>query len=508
MQMKNAFLLLILAAFVFSHCGTQKTPEPKIEPVMVKPREETKTEVLERIPEEQEQKQEQAEAEEVVIKPEEPEKIPVLEPGKKPEEVPDSLAVGINHIFKEFGYPGDIDVPVNFKKRVAYYIRYYSFDEEGSGFFKRGMNRAAQYLPMIREVFKKKHLPLSLAYLPLVESGFNPGARSRAGAVGIWQFMEKTAWMYGLKISRYRDDRKDPLKSTRAAAEYLNDLLAMFGLEDPFLGICAYNAGEGKILNALRKISYKERSFWTLVKKNLLQTETDDYIPRLLAVILMAREPQTHTYAAASKKVSIEPGEQADQEIIDSHHKTPAIPVEPADVIDEPGTKAEPIEKKNAPPSVYVVKRGDTLFSIARKHDMRVKTLKEWNGLRSNRIHPGQKLKLYASAAKSSSNYKLVYTVNYGDSLVRIALFFKGVSVRDIMRWNGLKRSRIYPKQSLAIYLKQPPRKVVTHVVRKGETAGKIARKYGRRLEYVLSLNGLVSNSTLRPGKQLKIYYF
>jgi membrane-bound lytic murein transglycosylase D len=504
--MKNVFLLLILAAFIFSHCGAQKTPKPEIEPVMVKPPEETKNEVLERIPAEQEQKREQAEEKELAIKPQEPEKIPFIEPEKKPKEIPDSISSGINHIFKEFGYPGDIDVPINFKKRVAYYIRYYSFDKEGSGFFQRSMNRAGEYLPMIGEVFKKKHLPPSLAYLPLVESGFNPDARSRADAVGMWQFIEKTARMYGLKMSRRRDDRKDPLKSTHAAAEYLNDLLAMFGLEDPFLGICAYNAGEGKILNALRKISYKERSFWTLVKKNLLQTETDDYIPRLLAVILMARDPQT--YAASSKKVAFEPDDREDQEIIDSIHKTAAAPSEPADATDEPGTKAEPIEKKTTPPSVYVVKRGDSLFSIARKHDMRVKTLKKWNRLRSSRIHPGQKLKLYASAAGSSSNYKLIYTVNYGDSLVRIALFFKGVSVRDIMRWNRLKRSRIYPKQSLAIYLKQPPRKVVTHVVKKGETAGKIARKYGQRLQYVLSLNGLVSNSTLRPGKRLKIYYF
>ncbi len=489
MQMKNVFLLLILAAFIFNYCGAQKTPKPEIEPVIVPPPKETKNEVLERIPEEQEQKQEQVEEKQEVIKPQEPEKIPFIEPGKKPKEIPDSISFGINHIFKEFGYPGDIDVPINFKKRVAYYIRYYSFDQEGSGFFQRSMDRASEYLPMIRKVFNRKHLPLSLVYLPLVESGFNPNARSRAGAVGMWQFVEKTARMYGLKISRRRDDRKDPLKSTHAAAEYLNDLLAMFGLEDPFLGICAYNAGEGKILNALRKISYKERSFWTLVKKNLLQTETDDYIPRLLAVILMAREPQT--YAAASKKVAL-----------------PAVPTEPVDIAAEPGTKEKEVEKKPAPPSVYVVKRGDSLFSIARKHDMRVKTLKKWNNLRSNRIHPGQKLKLYAPAARSSSPYKLIYTVNYGDSLVRIALFFKGVSVRDIMRWNGLKRSRIYPKQSLAIYLKQPPRKVVTHVVKKGETAGKIARKYGQRLQYVLSLNGLVSNSTLRPGKRLKIYYF
>ncbi len=338
----------------------------------------------------------------------------------------------------------------------------------------------------------------------------------------MWQFMRGTARIYGLKVSRRVDERKDPEKATAAAAEYLNDLLAMFGMEDPFLGICAYNAGEGKILNALRKISYKERSFWTLVNKNLLRTETDEYIPRLLAVILMTRHPET--YAAASKIVSVAPDDKADQEIIDSIHTASSSPDE------ENGTESEPESEagtttgsENGSFWVYTVKQGDTLYSIAKKYNVDVETVKDWNQLDSNLLHPDEELKIYteapsenrpASAAQVSpapvakKGYKLIYTVNYGDSLARIALLFKGVSARDIMDWNRLNRTRIYVKQELEIYLPQAPRKVVTHVVKNGDTAARIAREYGERIEYILSLNGLVTDSQLAPGKQLLIYHF
>jgi membrane-bound lytic murein transglycosylase D len=158
------------------------------------------------------------------------------------------------------------------------------------------------------------------------------------------------------------------------------------------------------------------------------------------------------------------------------------------------------------------VKRGDTLYSIAKGHNVGVRSLKSWNKLRSNRIYPGQKLKIYPSSSRAgktkSRGYKLIYTVNYTDSLARIALFFKGVTARDIMTWNRLRRTRIYPKQRLVLYMKKAPRKVFNHIVKRGESAFKIAKKYGLRVEYVLSLNGLVTNSRLRPGQKLKIYYF
>jgi peptidoglycan lytic transglycosylase D len=460
------------------------------------------------------------------------EKPPLTDPesieGEKTIKIADSISSGITDIFRGFGYKGAIDVPENFKRRVAHYIRYFSENEKGTRFYRRAMSRGSVYFPMIKKVLKKKHLPLSLAYLPVIESGFNLNARSRARAIGMWQFMKGTARMYGLKVNRRVDERRDPVKSTYAAAEYLNDLLAMFGAEDPFLGISAYNAGEGKIMRALRKISYKERSFWTLVKKNLLKNETDEYIPRLLAVVLIANDPVK--YAAASKtvprKLLPEEAENEDQEVIGSllsskdnlgeiETKSMNTHAKPKAVLITKPPKVKPVSKGS---TIHRVKRGDTLYNIARRYKVSVKRLKQWNKLRSNNIKVGWKLKIKSATSpvlnaksrrtRSSKGYRLVYTVNYTDSLARIALFFKGVSARSIMRWNNLRRSRIYPKQKLAIYLKHHPRKVFTHIVKRGESARTIARKYKRRIEYVLSLNGLLTNSRLKPGKRLKIYYF
>ncbi len=456
------------------------------------------------------------------------------EESQKTLEITDSITTGMTAIFRSFGYSGAVDLPENFKRRVAYYIRYFSENEKGVRFFHRAMVRSEQFLPMIRDVLAKKHLPLSLAYLPLIESGYNINARSRAKAIGLWQFMKGTALMYGLKVTRKLDQRKDPIQSTIAAAEYLNDLLAMFGAEDPFLGICAYNAGEGKILRALRTISYKERSFWTLVKKGILQNETNEYIPRLLAVSLMASEPEK--YAAASKLVPMdlkpEEAETEDQEVIASLGSSKDDLVESADetettpevVEDSPVEQPQPTQivittpkMKPASGNVYKVKRGDTMYSIARSFDVTVKQVKKWNGLKNNRIHVGQKLKISGSEPalaksernyprQSSGQYKLIYTVNYSDSLAHIALFFNGVTARDIMRWNNLRHSRIHPKQKLAIYANDRPKKIRVHVVKRGETAKSIAKKYGVRIEFVLSLNGLLTNSTLKPGKRLNIY--
>jgi membrane-bound lytic murein transglycosylase D len=537
--MKRFFLSIILAGFIFNHCSGHNTNKPETEPEI--PALQTETVESTQPVEDKAAPSENKEGEPTnVIKTEETKEAAPSDPGAPGASVTpvavtpstpnapdvnvitDHIAAGINSVFKEFGYSGNMDIPESFKNRVAHYIRYFSFDEKGSQFFQRGLSRAEQYLPMIRQTFQEKNLPLSLVYLPLVESGFSPKARSRAGAVGMWQFMRGTARIYGLKVSRRVDERKDPEKATAAAAEYLNDLLAMFGMEDPFLGICAYNAGEGKILNALRKISYKERSFWTLVNKNLLRTETDEYIPRLLAVILMTRDPET--YAAASKIVSVAPDDKADQEIIDSIHTASSSPDE------ENGTESEPESEagttagsENGSFWVYTVKQGDTLYSIAKKYNVDVETVKDWNQLDSNLLHPDEELKIYteapsenrpASAAQVSpapvakKGYKLIYTVNYGDSLARIALLFKGVSARDIMDWNRLNRTRIYVKQELEIYLPQAPRKVVTHVVKNGDTAARIAREYGERIEYILSLNGLLTDSQLAPGKQLLIYHF
>ncbi|MCP4147074.1 MAG: LysM peptidoglycan-binding domain-containing protein, partial [bacterium] len=551
--MKRFFSIAILAFLLFNNCGGHKpVTEPASSPATdetlerLQNKENNKQDGEKKTPAAQETSQEQPVNESAptsqetttmkpavetvsTVKASGSENIPLILPEKKPEEkrtepkpivlkpikvkpgtekqskeITDLITTGITGIFREFGYSGNIEVPENFKRRVAYYIRYFAYDKKGSGFFLRSMKRSKKYMPMVRKILNAKHLPLSLSYLPVVESGFRPNARSHAGAVGMWQFMKGTARMYGLKVTRNRDDRRNPVKATHAAAEYLNDLLAMFGAEDPFLGICAYNAGEGKILRSLRKISYKERSFWTLVRKNLLRNETDEYIPRLLAVVLISKNPGK--YAAASRVISVEPNEVEDLQIISTFHTSrvdlmavSSHEKESPEVIElEPSTKNQSTPKrKSGKPTLrknkikksrfYKVKRGDTLYSIARNHQVSVKNVKAWNGLRSNRIRPGQKLKMFGSVTKisrkkaskiSRKGYKLIYTVNYTDSLARIALFFRGISARNIMKWNRLKRTRIYPKQKLTLYLKQSPRKVITNVVKRGDTAGKNAKKY------------------------------
>jgi len=529
MNLPAKYLVAFVVSFilVLFGCAAKKAYPPKIEPVaQAQPTPAVEKKAAETGPQE--------------TLPLSQETPPTIEKEKKPEPEPepqktktptngetiDHIDMGINDIVKQFGYTTDIQLPENFKKRVAYYILYFSNDQKGSSFYRRAMNRSRQYLPMIKAVFEIKNLPESLIYLPIVESGYNSNVRSRAGAVGMWQFMKGTAKMYGLKITRWQDERKDPEKATAAAAEYLNDLLAMFGMEDPFLGICAYNAGEGKILRALRQISYKERSFWTLVKKELLREETNEYIPRFLAAILMAKDPAR--YITASEAFNQESNDLEDQEVINSltasnskedwtdeknETAAPALEAAPAST----QSNFPPVE--NIPGEInYKVQKGETLYRIAKKFNVAVETLREWNHLRDNYIKVGQFLKIYRSstplprsspAAKpSAGKYKLIYTVNYSDYLVRIALFFKGVSARDIMRWNGLRHTRLHPGQKLAIFLKSPPKKVLKHHVKQGESAHSIAQKYGLRLEFVLSLNGLLTNSRLKPGQVLNIYIF
>jgi membrane-bound lytic murein transglycosylase D len=538
--MKKIILLVFLGLFIFCNCSRSR---PEIEPKKTDKPVETfeEKDEAEKVKKEGETGDKEMETvEKVDVEPIKKEEIPIIKPVKPEIEI----EISITDVFKGFGYSGDISVPGSFEKRVDHYVQYFLENEKGYRFFARAFKRCQQYLPMIQKILENKQLPEFLAYLPFIESGYNPNARSRVGAVGMWQFMRGTARIYGLNITRRGDDRKDPVKSTYAAAEYLNDLLSMFGLEDPFLGICAYNAGEGKILKALRKISYKERSFWTLVKKGLLRNETNEYIPRLIAIALIINNPQKYGFKTDLPPLAEDEAE--DQEVIASLHSTkddlqdePRVEIDleevqekPEDETARPETKevekgvSPAIEKdvlprlKKETPNyiIYKVKRRDTLYGIAKKYNVKVKSLKKWNGLRYSRIYPGQKLKIYGQTPEpaktttiakiESRGCKLVYTVNYTDSLARIALFFANVSARDIMHWNGLRRTRIYPRQKLTLYLKEPPRKIKTHVVKRGETATQIAAKYGIRLEYLLSLNGLLTDTRLKPGRKLKIYYF
>lgn len=172
----------------------------------------------------------------------------------------------------------------NSNAQIEQFVRY--FQGQGQGVLKIGLARLRKYEVMMRKVFQEEGVPQELIYLGLIESTYNPQAESRAGAVGIWQFMPATAQHYGLKQINSLDERTDPEKSTRAAARYLHDLYGLLG--DWQLALAAYNVGEYRILHLIEKTGIKD--FWKLSQQGLLPAETSNYVPAVLAAITIAKQ--------------------------------------------------------------------------------------------------------------------------------------------------------------------------------------------------------------------------
>ena len=209
----------------------------------------------------------------------------------------DPLERTIDNILMRFGET-DYHIPKEMLGRVKYHIGVYS----GSlhDVIGRYIKRKEKYLPMIQRTFKEKNLPVELAYVSMLESGFNPMALSAVGARGLWQFMPATAKQFGLKIEGDLDERTDPVKATAAAAEYFKDLIGIFGGKSSvMLCMAAYNAGEGRIMGALRKIDdpMRNRDFWYIYRMGYLAEETNEYIPRVIALMIISENPQKYGYA-------------------------------------------------------------------------------------------------------------------------------------------------------------------------------------------------------------------
>ncbi len=174
--------------------------------------------------------------------------------------------------------------------RVDDFVTRFQTDLRAS--FASALSRSGRYVPRMSSILEKEGVPQELAYLPLIESGFRTQAVSRAGAVGPWQFIRRTGQRYGLRIDSYVDERRDPVKSTHAAARYLKDLYAMFG--DWHLSLAAYNTGEGNISRILGK-GYAD-DFWQMSDRGYLYHETENYVPQFLAALHIAEEPQAYGF--------------------------------------------------------------------------------------------------------------------------------------------------------------------------------------------------------------------
>jgi membrane-bound lytic murein transglycosylase D len=179
----------------------------------------------------------------------------------------------------------DFDLPIERAPTVDRHVKFFAVHIRDQ--FEAWLSRLERYRPMVERIFAEFNLPEDLIFLSLVESGFNTHAVSPAQAVGPWQFIKSTAQAYGLRVDRWIDERRDPAKSTRAAASYLRDLYHLFGSWP--LAMAAYNAGEGKVARALARSQGDD--FWHLTDTALLKRETKDYVPRILAATVIAKDP-------------------------------------------------------------------------------------------------------------------------------------------------------------------------------------------------------------------------
>ncbi|MEO8071459.1 MAG: transglycosylase SLT domain-containing protein, partial [Acidobacteriota bacterium] len=189
--------------------------------------------------------------------------------------------------------PHDIDIPVNDK--VLSYVEL--FQGRMHDFTQAALDRSVRYMPMIREVFKAENLPLDLAYVPIVESAFKTNALSHASARGMWQFMAATGQEHGLQQNWFVDERSDPEKATRAAATYLKTLRDYFD-GDWNLALAAYNAGPGRIGGVIKKVGTTD--YWKLAKSSVMPRDTREYVPMIMASILIARNPTLYGFEAGT----------------------------------------------------------------------------------------------------------------------------------------------------------------------------------------------------------------
>lgn len=177
------------------------------------------------------------------------------------------------------------DLPMVLNDEVKRWIRYFQNDYQGR--FSLYLSRSGRYETFMRQILREEGLPEDLVYVALIESGFSNFAYSRARAVGPWQFIHSTGRVYGLKLNSWVDERRDPEKSTRAAAHYLKKLYRDFG--DWYLAMAAYNAGEGRIQRAMHRS--RRNNFWAIASTNHIRPETKNYVPKFIAAALIAKNP-------------------------------------------------------------------------------------------------------------------------------------------------------------------------------------------------------------------------
>ena len=382
----------------------------------------------------------------------------------------------------------DGHIPLVRNKQVDQFITYFT-TAKGRKQFAIWMKRYEEYKDLILPILKKHEMPEELMVLAMIESGLNPKAYSRANASGMWQFIYSTGKNYGLKRDWYIDERRDPIKATHAACEYLKDLNEQF--DNWYLALAAYNCGSGRISRASKL--HQTYDFWQM---HSLPRESRNYIPYYLAAAIITKDPEKYGFTIPKVKpfsyeeVVLE--HSADLAVLsrvagikvktlrkyNPELRQSATPADNPYLLKLPkGKKEQFLERWNSIPEserfapqfiVHRVRYGESLWTISKKYGASIHDIAAVNKIRNrHKIKVGNKLKVPLKGGVlrtwgtkdnggPAGHYKVTYKVKRGDTLGQIAEDYKSKASK-IRRWNGLKygSSLIYPGQKLKIWVKE-----------------------------------------------------
>ena len=449
------------------------------------------------------------------------------------------------------------DLPLMMTDPVAGFINYFS--NRGRGTIERALARSGRYEDMIRATLREEGVPQDLIYLAQAESGFHPLAVSRAGARGMWQFMGTRARGYGLERSWWVDDRQDPEKATRAAAQHLKDLYNQFG--DWYLAMAAYNSGPGTVQSAVKRTGYAD--FWELYRRNVLPRETRNYVPIIVAVTIMAKNPSQYGLDSVVKEKPVPYESVKINYPIDLRLVAECVDATAADLQDlnpnllrmttpkdrefelhlpagsadkfQTAVAAIPVDKR-VWWRYHKVQDGETLASLSRTYRMPMKSIAEANGLEEGELTPDTKLIIPMAPGNERDTGTYArritrYKVRKGDTVESVAADF-GVSAKVLRGWNRLKGSSLAGRKVLYLHLpvspgaagtrvaasrtkkshkgaaatqtaSAPKSGVIHHKVKRGETLTSIANSYNTTVSALKHDNRNVA--ALRPGMILVV---